>query len=181
MNIRCNSCQKEFIVPDSAIPPTGRLVQCSSCGNKWTQFPVQEKSVPKSKVKLQKKELKKEVQSTRSKLPSKKKVSKNKKKTASISVYSKEYLKKKHGISLIDPSAHKTNNIKNSKKEISIGFGFYNYLIIFSVIVIFLVGLLNHTNEIIISYFPFLENYIYYFYETIENLKILLLDLIKNY
>ena len=40
MILECKSCQKKFIVPDNAIPSTGRLVQCSSCGNKWTQYPV---------------------------------------------------------------------------------------------------------------------------------------------
>ena len=39
MILECKSCKKKFIVPDNAIPSSGRLVQCSSCGNKWTQFP----------------------------------------------------------------------------------------------------------------------------------------------
>ncbi len=43
MILSCNSCDKKFVVPDSAIGATGRLVQCSSCGNKWTQFPINEK------------------------------------------------------------------------------------------------------------------------------------------
>ena len=42
MIIECNSCNKKFNVPDNAIPATGRLVQCSNCGNKWTQYPVDE-------------------------------------------------------------------------------------------------------------------------------------------
>ena len=40
MIIKCNSCEKEFVVPDNAITTAGRLVQCSSCGNKWTQYPI---------------------------------------------------------------------------------------------------------------------------------------------
>ena len=40
MILECKSCQKKFIVPDNAITNAGRLVQCSSCGNKWTQYPV---------------------------------------------------------------------------------------------------------------------------------------------
>ena len=40
MIIQCNSCQKSFVVPDNAITSSGRLVQCSECGNKWTQFPI---------------------------------------------------------------------------------------------------------------------------------------------
>ena len=45
MILECKSCQKKFIVPDNAITNTGRLVQCSSCGNKWTQFPVTKKKI----------------------------------------------------------------------------------------------------------------------------------------
>ena len=40
MIIRCNSCEKQFVVPDGAITSKGRLVQCSSCGNQWTQYPI---------------------------------------------------------------------------------------------------------------------------------------------
>ena len=40
MIIQCKSCDKKFNVPDSAITASGRLVQCSSCGNKWTQYPI---------------------------------------------------------------------------------------------------------------------------------------------
>ena len=111
MIIQCNSCQKKFVVPDSAITDTGRLVQCSSCGNKWTQYPSKEK--PKKVV-----------------VPKKiKKVSKVKtqrKKTSGISVYSEEYLQKKHGIKIIDPSSSSASSPKRkagNKKE-SVGFGF---------------------------------------------------------
>ena len=50
MILECKSCQKKFIVPDNAIPSTGRLVQCSSCGNKWTEFPVSKKVIAKTKT-----------------------------------------------------------------------------------------------------------------------------------
>ena len=40
MILSCNSCGKKFVVPDSAITQSGRLVQCSACGNKWKQFPI---------------------------------------------------------------------------------------------------------------------------------------------
>ena len=40
MILTCNSCGKKFVVPDSAITVSGRMVQCGSCGNKWKQFPT---------------------------------------------------------------------------------------------------------------------------------------------
>ena len=42
MILTCNSCGKKFVVPDSAITSSGRMVQCGSCGNKWRQFPTDE-------------------------------------------------------------------------------------------------------------------------------------------
>ena len=44
MILTCNSCGKKFVVPESAITASGRMVQCGSCGNKWKQFPVEEKN-----------------------------------------------------------------------------------------------------------------------------------------
>ena len=43
MILICNSCDKKFVVPDQAISAAGRMVQCGSCGNKWKQFPINEK------------------------------------------------------------------------------------------------------------------------------------------
>ena len=43
MLVNCNSCQKKFEVPDSAVTESGRLLQCGSCGNKWTQYPTKMK------------------------------------------------------------------------------------------------------------------------------------------
>ena len=52
MIINCKACEKKFVVPDQAIPAKGRLVQCSSCGNKWEQFPLINKT---SKISLDQK------------------------------------------------------------------------------------------------------------------------------
>ena len=60
MILSCNSCEKKFVVPDNAIRASGRLVQCSSCGNKWTQFPIDKKVKAKEiipKIKSQPKKI----------------------------------------------------------------------------------------------------------------------------
>ena len=49
MLVNCNSCEKKFTVPDSAITESGRLLQCGSCGNKWKQYPIKEESVKEFK------------------------------------------------------------------------------------------------------------------------------------
>ena len=50
MILDCQCGEKKFVVPDNAISATGRLVQCSSCGNKWTQFPIGKKIKAKEKI-----------------------------------------------------------------------------------------------------------------------------------
>ncbi len=165
MIIKCDSCQKKFAVPDGAIGPAGRLVQCSSCGNKWTAYP--EKKPVKEKKIIQKQ---------------KPKVKKQKiKKSKNIDVYSKEYLQKKHGIKIIDPSSVSSNSVRTNKKIKKEGFGFYNYLITFSIILTAIFGLLNLTKDIIAFNFPVLEPYINYLFETIGNLKTIFFDLISSY
>jgi len=49
MLLNCTSCLKKFAVPDSAIGVGGRLVQCGSCGNKWTQYPIKEQTKRKKR------------------------------------------------------------------------------------------------------------------------------------
>ena len=167
MILECKSCQKKFLVPDNAITSSGRLVQCSSCGNKWTQFPL------KKKNELYKK------QSEPKELVTKK--SKTKKKKASSksgpSIYSREYLEKKHGIKIgVNSSKEFVKKTIKNKEKLK-GFGFYSYFFTMLIFVIALFGVLNLTKENLIFHFPFLEIYIDMLYENIENFIIFFKDL----
>ena len=170
MIIQCESCQKKFVVPDSAVTPKGRLVQCSSCGNKWTQYPIKRKSPKIANVKNITKQSKQKVK---------------RKKTSGIDVYSDEYLQKKHGIKIIDPSSSnlKTKGSNQNKigKKGSVSFGFFNYLITISILSIFFVGILNFERSRLSRKFPFLEPYIEGFFETLNNFKIIFIDFISSY
>jgi len=169
MIIQCNSCDKKFTVADSAITKNGRLVQCSACGNKWTQYPVNVSSQKATKT-------------SKTSKPAKKT---NKVKKV-IDTYSEEYLQKKHGIKIIDPSSlsprSNKNKSKNQKiKKINASFGFYNYLITIVIILLTLFGLLNLTKDIVIYHYPFFENYISHLYETLNNFNLIISDIISNY
>tara|TARA_A100001011_G_C13918137_1_gene677964 strand:+ start:149 stop:667 length:519 start_codon:yes stop_codon:yes gene_type:complete len=172
MIIHCNSCGKSFTVPDNAITSSGRLVQCSSCGNKWTQYPIQKKIQQVSKVQ-------KKIQQV-SKVKKNIKPPKTKKKKEK-SPYTAEYLQKKHGIKIIDPSSSSPSSTQINRKNIKIGYGFYNYLITISIFFIAFIGVTNLTQNIIIYNFPFLENYIVYLFESLNNMKTIIFDIISNY
>ena len=128
MILTCTSCDKKFVVPDSAITASGRMVQCGSCGNKWKQFPV--KVIKKTQsVSTTKKTISKTRQIQQNIHNPKKAKKSSIRKTREINLYSPEYLAKKHGISLDEDE--KKPLIKNN-----VSFGFYNSLILFLVIII---------------------------------------------
>jgi predicted Zn finger-like uncharacterized protein len=177
MIIQCKSCEKKFVVPDSAISKKGRLVQCSSCGNKWTQYPINQKTIS---TPIEEKEYSPPVPKAEKKITKKKQSKKRKK--SNVNQYTEEYLKKKHGIKIIDPSSLNVQNEKKLKKKSKKhGFGFYNYLIVIIVLVTTFIGVINISRDLIIINFPHFEPYIDYLFETINNIKLIFTDIISNY
>ena len=171
MLVNCNSCQKKFVVPDSAITEKGRLLQCGSCGNKWTQYPIKEQEEQKTvKVPIKTSSTEKIVK----KSASAKKISKSRKRE--VDLYSEEYLKKKHGLVIKD--AISADN-SNSKRELSTGIGFYGNVIILIIILVTIFGILDLNKYILINKFPFLETYINYLYDSLEIIKVSVINLIN--
>ena len=167
MILSCNSCKKKFVVPDNAISSSGRLVQCSACGNKWKQFPTNigvKKVISNKKVNIEKKP---KIIKTKKK---------GVKKTREINLYSPEYLAKKHGITLNEVDINR--KISTDKK---ISFGFYNSLILFLVLAIALLKGLYFFKGFIIQELPFMEFYLDYLFESIRNIIEISKNLITNY
>ena len=170
MILTCNSCRKKFVVPDSAITASGRIVQCGSCGNKWKQFPSQnlKKDTPiDKKTSLP-------IKKTVTKIPKQK--TKKIKKPREINLYSPEYLQKKHGISL--------DNLETRKKQISdkkVSFGFYNSLLLFIVVIIGFSRGLYFFQDFVTQNFPFTEYYLNYFFESMRNMFEIFKNLISSY
>ena len=170
MILTCNSCRKKFVVPDSAITASGRIVQCGSCGNKWKQFPSQnlKKDTPiDKKTSLP-------IKKTVTKIPKQKK--KKIKKPREINLYSPEYLQKKHGISLENVETRKK---QNSDKRVS--FGFYNSLLLFIVVIISFSRGLYFFQDFITQNLPFTEFYLNYFFESMRNMFEIFKNLISSY
>ena len=167
MILSCNSCDKKFVVPDNAIGAAGRLVQCSSCGNKWKQFPTNKETKPKEKIskpKSPKKKIQNYAKTTKRKI----------KKKTGPDLYSPEYLAKKHGIKIDSKPAIKSETANN---KIKVNFGFYSFLIVSIIIAISILRLLYFTQDIIVEKFPISEIYINYLFESIRNLR----DIIQNF
>ena len=167
MLINCNSCQKNFKVPDSAITNSGRLLQCGSCGNQWTQYPIKQKIIKNTTetTPIQKEES-----------PKEKKIKNSTKKKREINLYSEEYLKKKHGLVIKGSLDNKKIKIHKKNQNRS---NFFNYLIVTSIFVITIFGILNITKDFIIENYPFTETYINSLYEILEILRASILSLIN--
>mgnify|MGYP001185845207 CR=1 FL=1 len=160
MLINCNSCKKKFTVPDNAITKSGRLVQCGSCGNKWTQYPADNTETKKRDT----------IVSKTSNL--KTKVRKN--------LYTADYLQKKHGL-IINESNKPQDKKKLNKKEKKTSFGFYSYVFFLLIFLITIFGLINLSKEIVVLKYPASEPYIEYLYEVIEIIKIFFTELMNQF
>ncbi len=170
MILSCNSCGKKFVVPDNAITSAGRMVQCGSCGNKWKQYPL-------NQAKKSEKKSSQSITKQKTKLIKKGKKN-NLKKPREISLYSPEYLAKKHGIKINNAKPLKTvDSIKKNK----VSFGFYNSLIVFIFIVISISRILYFTQGFIISKIPISEFYLNYFFESVRNIFEIWKNLITIY
>ena len=163
MILTCNSCSKKFVVPDEAITASGRIVQCGSCGNKWRQFPIDK--VKKTRPAPSPKEIVTKPQQVQPKIKKIKK--KIVKKPREISLYSPEYLAKKHGIKISDTILQKPIN-KYKKDKIS--FGFYNYLILFIFFTISISRILYFAQDLIVTSLPISEFYLKSYFESIRNI-----------
>ena len=165
MIIICKSCNKNFNVPQNAIPKEGRLVQCSSCGNKWVQFP----------------EVSKKVDTKKSIKPvSIKKITKKRNvKRSGPTIYSSEYLEKKHGIKIKDTS--NTSKKRTAKKEVKTSLGFYSVFLITIIFLTAFLGVLNLNKELVISNLPVTEKYINYLFENINIIWIIFKDIVTIY
>ncbi len=184
MIITCVCGEKKFNIPDGSIPVAGRMVQCGYCDKEWKQFPVVAKE-PKV-VKL------KDPVATKS-APQVKKARKIQKKASGPAPYSKEYMEQKWGSTVKNyaeqkgiskkktetKKIQKTKSAKLNEKREQPSFGFFNYIITYSIGFTFLVGILNFERARLSRKFPALEPYIDTFFETIDNIKIFILDLIR--
>ena len=177
MIITCKCGEKKFTLPDNSIPVAGRMVQCGFCGLKWKQFPMGE--IEKTQSIARPKDVVSRPRPVQQKIQKPKKIRKTTpKKSREISLYSPEYLAKKHGIKINDVQPKKTIN-KQGKEKVS--FGFYNSLILFIFFAIALSRILYFSQGFIVSKIPVSEYYLNYFFESIRNIFEIWKNLIMYY
>ena len=158
MIITCPNCNKQFKIDNSLIPDEGRDLQCGSCNHVWF-YNIQEKN---NKVL----ELKQEIISEDIETKAENKEDKIEKKQQL-----EETIKKEN-------NSEKQKNTITLKKKENKGSKFFSYLIVFIISFVALIILLDTLKTPLINVFPGLEIILFNLFETLQDIKLFIIDLI---
>ena len=165
MIITCPNCNKQFKIDNSLIPDEGRDLQCGSCNYVWF-YNIQEKN----KEVL---ELKQEIISEDIETKAENKEDKIEEKQQQEEIIKTEINNKKK-----EKNSEKQKNTTTLKKTENKGSKFFSYLIVFIISFVALIILLDTLKTPIINVFPGLEIILFNLFETLQDIKLFIIDLI---
>jgi len=200
MIIACKSCSRKFVVKDSDIPNSGRVVQCGYCSVTWHQMPGSVlsktfintiKASDGKTYKLIGNQWTQLLPSGKTGLFAKKKIGQELNKLTGRKVKSlNDQKKKKNFKKEVNPSSEdlegeeKLPDIYKTRK----GIGFFGYIFLLIIIGLSITGVLKTFENDLVNYFPevkysyeILDLQLEYLSETIKNIIVLLNDLIDSY
>ena len=191
MIIECKNCHKKFRVRDSDIPIKGRTVQCSNCSTQWLQMPITalvttedldvddvDQDYSKNEfIASDGKNYKFLGSQWAEVLPSGKTGRLARKK---ISKELNGLTGRKQGKK--SKTINKSNQSENQYQETEArGMGIFSFLIVLVISVAAIILLLDTFKHQLIPFFPNLDNYLVYIFETLNNIYIIIKDLFNNY
>ena len=165
MIITCPNCNKQFKIDNSLIPDEGRDLQCGSCNHIWF-YNIQEKN---NEVL----ELKQEIISEDIETKAENKEDKIEEKQQPEEIVKTEINNKKK-----EKKSEKQKNTTTLKKTENKGSKFFSYLIVFIISFVALIILLDTLKTPLINVFPELEIILFNLFETLQDLKVFIIDLI---
>ncbi len=165
MIITCPNCNKQFKIDNSLIPDEGRDLQCGSCNHIWF-YNIQEKN---NKVL----ELKKEIISEDIEPKAENKEDKIEGKQQPEEIIKTEIKNKNK-----EKNSENQNNTNTLKKTENKENKFFSYLIVFIISFVALIVLLDTLKTPLISVFPPLEIVLFNLFETLQDIKLFIIDLI---
>ena len=161
MIITCPNCNKKFKIDNSLIPDEGRDLQCGSCNHVWL-YKIEEEN---SKIL----KLKEEIDSNDIET----KVNKNNEEIDE----NKNPLTKTE-TELNNQKIEKQKETKISKNTENTGNKFFSYLIVFIISFVALIILIDTLKNPLINVFPGLEIILFNLFETLQDIKLFIIDLI---
>ena len=165
MIITCPNCNKQFKIDNSLIPDEGRDLQCGSCNHIWF-FNIQE-------INNEVLELKQEIVSKDIETKTENKEDKTEEKQQPEEIIKTEINNKKK-----EKNSEKPKNTTKLKKTENKGSKFFSYLIVFIISFVALIILLDTLKTPLINVFPGLEIILFNLFETLQDIKLFIIDLI---
>ena len=154
MIITCPNCNKQFMINISMIPDEGRDLQCGSCNHIWFyKIEKQNNEVLKLDDEIESKDIDEKVQSL-------------------------EIVKTEIKNELKEKKSEKPKNKTTSKKTENKESKFFSYLIVFIISFVALIILLDTLKTPLINVFPGLEIILFNLFETLQDIKLFIIDLI---
>ena len=161
MIITCPCEKKQFKIDSSLIPQEGRELQCGSCERVWFYKPKNESEAP---------------------LTLNENISEKKTEPAIETNDKKPEVRKNLQKKIIEPqiknetSKEIPNKVKKLENE-NKGSKFFSYLIVFIISIVALIILLDTLKTPLINVFPGLEIVLFNLFETLQDIKLFIIDL----
>ena len=165
MIITCPNCNKQFKIDNSLIPDEGRDLQCGSCNHIWF-YNIQEKN--NEALELKQEIIREDIEP---KAENKEDQIKEKQQTEEI-IKTEINNKKKEKNS---EKQKNTTKLKETENKVS---KFFSYLIVFIISFVALIILLDTLKTPLINVFPGLEIILFNLFETLQDTKLFIIDLI---
>ena len=164
MIITCPNCNKQFKIDNSLIPDEGRDLQCGSCNHIWF-YNIQEKNneVIELKHEIISEDIETKAENKKDKIDEKQ----------LEEIIKTEINNKKKEIN--SEKQKKTTTLKKTENK---GSKFFSYLIVFIISFVALIILLDTLKTPLINVFPGLEIILFNLFETLQDIKLFIIDLI---
>ena len=163
MIITCPCEKKQFKIDSSLIPQEGRELQCGSCERVWFYKPKDESEAPLTlNENISEKKIEPSIE------------------TDDLNL---EFSKNLHKEKIIEPEIKnkKSKEIQNKVKKLkneNKGSKFFSYLMVFIISIVALIILIDTLKTPLINVFPGLEIVLFNLFETLQDIKLFIIDLI---
>ena len=165
MIITCPNCNKQFKIDNSLIPDEGRDLQCGSCNHIWF-YNIQEKN--NEVLELKQEIISEDIETTAENKEDKIEEKQQPEETSKTEINNKKKEK----------NSEKQKNTTTLKKTENKRNKFFSYLIVFIISFVALIILLDTLKTPLINVFPGLEIILFNLFETLQDIKLFIIDLI---
>ena len=166
MIVTCPNCKKKFTIDPTLIPEDGRDLKCGSCNHVWLYKIEDVNSKP---LTLNENNDNNEIEPDKAETESDGQVEKNQ-------PIHKKINEKDEDINTIK-FQEKQKIISKDKSKNTVG-KFFSYLIVFIITFVALIILLDTLKTPLINVFPGLEIILFNLFETLQDIKLFIIDLI---